>query len=107
MEIKEEHKKLLLDMGLKEEDLELFDGENVSYEYDEELGVRLYDPDCRTSYPEYIDVDGWSSWSSEEFVFERNILPPAQAEARRRAGQSPRPEEEELSETMKKKFEKP
>jgi hypothetical protein len=107
MEIKNEHKKLLLDMGLTEEDFKLFDGENVSYEHDEDLGVRLYDPDYRTSYPEYIDVDGWSSWSSEEFVFERNILPPAQAEARRRAGQTPRPEEEELSEAMKKKFEKP
>lgn len=107
MEIKDEHRKLLLGMGLKDEDLKLMNGENVSYEYDEKMGVRLYDPDYQTSYPEYIDVDGWSSWSSENFVFERNILPPAQAEARRRTGQSPMPKEEELSDAMKKKFKKP
>ena len=107
MQIKDEHKRLLLDMGLKEEDFKLFDGKNVSYEYDEKMGVRLYDPDYRTSNPEYIEVGGWSSWSSEQFVFEQNILSPAQAEARRRAGQSPRPEEEELSEAMRKKFRKP
>jgi len=104
MEIKEEHRKLLLDMGLKEEDFELFDGKNVSYEYDDRMGVRLYDPDCRTSYPEYIDVDGWSSWSSEQIDFEKNIIPPAREEANRRAGESLKPTQEELADAMKKKF---
>ena len=84
MQIKDEHKKLLLGMGLKEEDLELFDGKNVSYEYDEKMGVRLYDPDYKTSYPEYIDVDGWSSWSTEGDSFSSDILREAKAEAERR-----------------------
>jgi hypothetical protein len=104
MEIKHEHRKLFLDMGLKEEDFKLFDGKDVSYEYDEEKGVRIFDPDYRTSYPEYIDVDGWSSWSSEQDTFESNIIPPAQAEAQRRAEASPRPTHAELSDAMKKKF---
>jgi hypothetical protein len=104
MEIKDEHKKILLDMGLKQEDFKLFDGKTVSYEYDEEMGVRLYDPDYMTTYPEYIDVDGWSSWSSEQVVFEKNIIPPARAEANRRAGESPKPTQEELADAMKKKF---
>lgn len=107
MQIKEEHKKLLLDMGLKEEDFRLFDGKSVSYEHDEKMGVRLYDPDYKTSYPEYIDVDGWSSWSGEMVSFERNIIPPAQAEANRRTEESPRPTQDELAEAIKKKFGKP
>jgi hypothetical protein len=104
MEIIDQHRKLLLDLGLKEEDFRLFNGQDVSYEYDEEKGVRLYDPNYQTSYPEYIDIDGWSSWSSEHFTFERNILPPAQAEARRRAEVSPKPSHEELDEAFQKKF---
>ncbi len=104
MEIRDEHRKLLLGMGLKEEDFKLFDGKDVSYEYDEEKGVRIFDPDCRTSYPEYIDVDGWSSWSSDQDPFESNIIPPAQAEAHRRAEVSSKPTHEELVEAMKKRF---
>ena len=104
MELKEGHRKLLLDMGLKEEDFSLFDGKNVSYEYDEKMGVRLYDPEYKTSYPEYIDVDGWSSWSNEQVIFESNIIPPARAEANRRAEESPKPTQEELAEAIKKKF---
>ena len=104
MEIKDEHRKLLLDMGLKEEDFKLFDGKDVSYEHDKEKGVRIFDPDCRTSYPEYIDVEGWSSWSTEQVPFETTIIPPAQAEAQRRAEASSRPTHEELTEAMKKKF---
>jgi hypothetical protein len=104
VKIKEEHKKLLLDLGLKEEDFRRFNGKDVSYEYDEQKGVRLYDPNCETSYPEYIDIDGWSSWSSEQIAFEKNILPPAQAEARRRAEASPKPTNNELSEAFQKKF---
>lgn len=104
MTIKDKHKKILLDMGLKEEDFMLFDGEYVTYRYDDKLGVRLYDPYYRTSYPEYIDVDGWSAWSSEQVAFEGNILPPARAEAKRRAEASPGFTAEELREAMQKKF---
>ena len=104
MEIKGEHKKLLLDLGLTQEDFKLFNGKDISYEYDEEKGVRLYDPNYQTSYPEYIDIEGWSSWSSEQIAFERNILPPAQAEAKRRAETSPKPTEGDLKEAFEKKF---
>jgi hypothetical protein len=104
MEIKDEHKTLLFEMGFKEEDLKLFNGKDITYEYDEKKGVRLYDPNYQTSYPEYIDIDGWSSWSSEQIAFERNILPPAQAEARRRAEGSPKPGDEDLSDAFQKKF---
>jgi hypothetical protein len=65
MEISETHKKLLIDMGIREEDFSLFDGKTVTYEFDANKGVRLYDPYYSTSYTEYIDVDGWSSWSTE------------------------------------------
>jgi hypothetical protein len=51
MEIREEHKALLKILGLKEEDFELFDDKFVRYEYDEEKGVRLYDPYYETSMP--------------------------------------------------------
>jgi len=74
MEIKEEHKKLLKGMGLKEEDFKLFDGKRVSYEFDEEKGVRIYDPYRLTSYNGYIEIDGWSAWSSEEDTFMENIM---------------------------------
>ena len=63
MEIKKEHKELLKSLGLNEGDFDVFDGKYVTYEYDEHKGVRLYDPLYRTSYNEYIDVDGWSAWS--------------------------------------------
>ena len=82
MDMEEKHKELLRSLGLQEEDLALFDGENVSYEYDPHKGVRLYDPDYATSYDEYIDVDGWSSWSSEQDTFMKTIIKPAREEAR-------------------------
>ena len=63
-----------MELGLKEEDFDLFDGEFVRFEYDESKGVRLYDPYYRTSYGEYIDVDGWSAWSSEKDTFMSRIL---------------------------------
>lgn len=66
MKIKEEHKALLKKMGLREEEFSLFDGEKVSYEFDPEKGVRIYDPYNYTSYKGYIDIDGWSTWSSED-----------------------------------------
>ena len=104
MEIKEDHKKLLKAMGLTEKDFKLFDGKEVTYEVDEEKGVRLYDPYYLTSYNEYIDVEGWSSWSSEQDAFMSHILKEARAEAERREAISRTVTPEEVSEAMQKKF---
>jgi len=106
VEIKEDHKERLRRMGLKEEDFELFDGQYVTYEFDEEKGVRLYDSHYATSYNEYIDVDGWSSWSYEEETFMSDILKGAKAEAIRRERMSPKPTQEEIAQSIQKKFEK-
>lgn len=104
MEIKEDHKKLLKAMGLTEDDFKRFDGKQVRYEVNEEKGVRLYDPYYLTSYNEYIDVDGWSSWSSEQDTFMSHILKEARAEARRREAISPKATQEQVTEAMEKKF---
>jgi len=104
MEIKEEHKALLKDLGLKEEDLEVFDGKYVRYEYDDKKGVRIYDPYYATSYNEYIDVDGWSSWSMENDTFMSDILRGAQKETQRREAISPKPDQQEIAEALQKKF---
>ena len=104
MEIKEDHKELLKSLGLKDEDFELFDGRFVSYEYDEEKGVRIYDPYYKTSYDEYIDVDGWSSWSSEEDTFMSDILKEAKEEAMRRERMSLKPSQEDIAKSIQKKF---
>jgi hypothetical protein len=104
MEIKEDHKKLLKAMGLTEEDFKRFDGKEVTYEFDQEKGARLYDPYYATSYSEYIDVDGWSSWSSEQDTFMSNILEKAQAEASRKEAISPKATQEEITKAMQKKF---
>ena len=104
MEIKQEHKALLKSMGLKEEDFERFDGKFVRYAFDEEKGVRLYDPYYRTSYNEYIDSDGWSSWSSEEDTFMSNILKDARRKAEESEKISPKPSEGEITKALKKKF---
>jgi len=104
MEITENHKALLRKLGLKEEDFELFDGRYVRYEYDEKKGVRLYDPLYATSYNEYIDVDGWSSWSVEDDTFMSDILKKAREETRRREALSPKPDEKEITEALQKKF---
>lgn len=106
MEIPEEHKPLLLAMGLKEDDLKLFDGKFVTYEFDSQKGVRLYDPYYRTSYSEYIDVDGWSSWSSENDNFMSTILAPALEVVKEMEKESVRPKDEEIQEQLRKKFEK-
>ncbi len=104
MEIKEEHKKLLKSMGLKEKDFERFDGKFVRYVFDKEKGVRLYDPYYRTSYNEYIDADGWSAWSSEKDTFMSNILKHARKKAEESEKISPKPTEEEITRSLQKKF---
>jgi len=104
MKIEEDHKILLKDLGLREEDFELFDGEYVRYEYDAEQGVRIYDPSYATSYNEYIDISGWSSWSSEKDTFMSDILKPAQKEMHRREAISPKPDQAEIGELLEKKF---
>jgi hypothetical protein len=104
MDIKQEHKALLKSIGLKEEDFERFDGKFVRYEFDEEKGVRLYDPYYRTSYNEYIDSDGWSAWSSEKDTFMSNILKDARRKAEESEKISPGPSEGEITQTLKKKF---
>jgi hypothetical protein len=104
MEIKQEHKQLLKDMGLRDQDFERFDGKCVRYEFDEEQGVRLYDPYYRTSYNEYIDADGWSSWSSEKDTFMSNILKGAKKKAEESEKLSPKPSEEEITRSLQTKF---
>lgn len=104
MEIREEHKELLRGLGLKDEDFDLFDDKYVRYEYDEKKGVRIYDPYYATSYNEYIDVDGWSSWSVENDTFMSDILEGARKEMLRRESLSPKPSQEEIAETLQIKF---
>lgn len=104
MEIKVEHKELLRHLGLKDKDFELFDGKQVTYEFHEEKGVRLYDPNYETSYNEYIDIDGWSAWSSEKDTFMSDILRGAKQEAERREKTSPKPSQEDIEQTLKTKF---
>ncbi|SPD76136.1 conserved hypothetical protein [uncultured Desulfobacterium sp.] len=104
MEVKEEHKDLLRGLGLCDRDFELFDGKFVRYEYDREKGVRIYDPYYATSFEEYIDADGWSSWSIENDTFMTNIIKDAQAETQRREAISQRPGPEEVAEAIRRKF---
>jgi len=104
MKIKEEHKKLLRGMGLKDKDFDHFDGKYVSYEYDAEKGVRIYDPYYDTSYNEYIGVDGWSAWSSEEDTFMSDILRSTHEEVQRRKEANPKSDAEEIEEALKNKF---
>ena len=106
MAVKDDHRYLLKGMGLKDDDFRHFDGKNVTYEFDEEKGIRIYDPYYRTSYGEYIDVDGWSSWSSERDTFMTDILKGAEEEARRREAMSPRPTEEDVAGALHDKFKK-
>lgn len=74
MEITNEHKALLVALGISEEDFEHFDGKWVSFEVDKDRGVRIYDPYYRTSYSEYIGIDGWSAWSSEKDTFMSDMI---------------------------------
>ena len=104
MEIKDSHKKLLLKLGLKETDFEVFDGQHVTYEFQEDKGVRLYDPYYQTSYSEYIGVDGWSAWSSEEDTFISQVFAAARKEVERR--EQLKPGQEEFTGALEKKFPK-
>jgi len=104
MKIKEDRKALLKSIGIKDEDFHLFDAKDISYEYDEKKGVRLYDPYYRTSYAEYIDISGWSAWSCEQDTFTRNILKPARKEAERRKKMSAGPSDEEITQSLQNKF---
>ncbi len=102
MEIKEEHKKLLIKLGLTEEDFKLLDSKHVAYEFQEDKGVRLYDPYYQTSYSEYIGVDGWSAWSSEEDRFMSQVFAAAKEETKGR--EETKPSQEELATALEKKF---
>jgi hypothetical protein len=104
MEIREEHRLLLKGMGLTEEDFELFDGQSVTYEYDERKGVRLYDPDYRTSYNEYIDIDGWSSWNREGDTFMTDMLKETLETVAEREKTGPGPDRDAISRALQKKF---
>ena len=106
MEIKEEHKPLLKQLGLTDEDFPKFDGKWVKYEYDAEKGVRLYDPYYETSFNEYLDADGWSAWSSEQDTFMRDILKGVPDLVQKRKAVSPDPDPKEISEALRKKFDR-
>lgn len=104
MEIKPEHKPLLVALGLKEEDFARFDGKQVRYEYDEEMGVRIYDPFYRTSYSEYIGIDGWSAWSIEHDTFMSDIIKGAREKAFGKDHTASPPNQDEITEALKCKF---
>lgn len=104
MKIKEEHKRLLKSLGLKDEDFEQFDGTSVTYEFDPAKGVRLYDPTYETSFNEYIDVDGWSAWSSENNTFMGDILKGSREEVERKRKMGRKPSPEEFEQSLAKKF---
>ena len=104
MDIKKDHKTLLIKLGLEEKDFELFDGKFVNYQYDEQKGVRLYDPYYRTSYDEYMGIDGWSSWSSEEDTFMTDVLKKVHAEVDRIKQKRPATDPDEITDAIKKKF---
>jgi hypothetical protein len=104
MKIDAEHKALLKGIGLREEDFERFDGKYVRYEFDKAKGVRLYDPHYATSYDEYIGVDGWSAWSSENDTFMSNLLKKTWEEVERQKAQRPPQDQEAISEALRNKF---
>ena len=106
MDINKEHKALLIKLGLKEDDFKLFDGKHVNYEYDDQKGVRLYDPYYKTSYDEYMGIDGWSSWSSEEDTFMGDMLRKVNAEVARARENRASPDPDDITDALKKKFKK-
>ena len=106
MDINKEHRVLLIKLGLKEEDFKLFDGNHVIYEYDDQKGVRLYDPYYKTSYNEYMGIDGWSSWSSEEDTFMGDMVQKVNAEVERARENRARPDPDDITDALKIKFKK-
>lgn len=105
MKIAEAHKALLRTLGLEDEDFLHFDGKFVSYEYDAEKGVRLYDPYYQTHYNEYIGIDGWSAWSVEQDSFMSDILAPTREAVNRMKAAPAKVPSETVSEALQKKFE--
>jgi len=104
MRVKEEHKPYLKILGLKDEDFELFDGEFVRYEYDEQKGARIYDPYYETSYNEYIGIDGWSAWSIENDTFMSDVLKKTHAQMKTTMADRPGASDEDIREALEKKF---
>ncbi|HDZ24465.1 MAG TPA: hypothetical protein ENH70_08010 [Desulfobacteraceae bacterium] len=104
MEIDAAHKALLKEMGLKEEDFALFDEKFVRYEFDAEKGVRLYDPYYSTSYNEYIGIDGWSAWSSENDTFQTDILKKSRERLEKKKGKTAGRDNAGLGDALRKKF---
>jgi hypothetical protein len=104
MHIQEDHKALLRELGLGDKDFERFDGKFVKYEVDPENGVRIYDPYYRTSYNEYIGIDGWSAWSSEKDTFMSDILKGAREKALESETISAKPEHSEIADALERKF---
>ena len=107
MSVKEEHKTLLKSMGLTEKDFDLFDVKHVRYEYDGEKGVRIHDPFYETSYDEYIGIDGWSSWSSENDTFMHDILKGVNEKAERKLSDSIIKNDQKIADSLRKKFGNP
>ncbi len=106
MEVKEEHKPLLRKLGLVDEDFSRFDGRFVRYEFDPALGVRIYDPYYATSYNEYIGIDGWSAWSSENDTFMSDILKGSLEKNPEGRSTRSAPEMEQISKALRDRFEK-
>ncbi len=104
MEVKKEHKPLLRRLGLKDEDFERFDGKFVRYEHDDQKGVRIYDPYYETSYDEYIGIDGWSAWSSENDTFMSDVLKKTHEQVRATLSDRPKASEAEITDALEKKF---
>jgi len=104
MKIKEEHKPLLKKLGLGEEDFARFDGKHVSYEFDPERGVRIYDPFYATSYDEYIAIDGWSAWSDENDAFMSHILRKSGEKSEQTKAPRSEADMQQISSDLQKKF---
>ncbi len=104
MHVKDEHKPFLKILGLKDEDFELFDGEFVRYEYDEQKGARIYDPYYATSYNEYIGIDGWSAWSVENDTFMSDVLRKTHEKVKMTMADRPRASDDDIREALEKKF---
>ena len=104
MDIKSEHRNLLKKLGLKEKDFELFKNKTLKYEFDKEKGVRIHDPYYDTSYNEYIGIDGWSAWSSEDDKFMSNILSASKEAVLKSKFDQEALQQDKISTAIQKKF---